>query len=338
MRTTLRQAKDSRIPYVLEMGPEDLRVVAYINEAQQRLLNRAKDGWWDTAQRMRFCVSTSGCITWPRGVADIRGLALCDGAMELRNGFAEFLNDGSGLADFNHCCGGGLYDRGYGPTYEDIIPKTYNGAAPLNDKFLRLRIDVAADAGKRVLVQGTDANNLPLRTVVGGATINGIYMTLVSPYVDSTIAIASITGIQKDVTLGAVRAFELNPDDGTERALAYWEPDETIPWYRKSYIKSIGASTCCSHRLVTAMVKLAYYPARNDTDWMVLGNIAALKDMVQSIRKKEANLEAESLYMERSAIRELNAELRAHGMEPSAVLSVYSGSAKTRFKNIGRII
>lgn len=337
MRATLRMLKDSRIPYVLEMGPEDQRVIAYANEAQLRLLNRSKDGWWDTAQRMRFCVGPSGCITWPRGIAEIKGLVTCSGSMPLRNGWYEFLNDGSGLADYNNCCGGGLYDRGYGPTYEDIIPKTYNGAAPLNDKFLRLYISVAADAGKRVLVQGTDADNAPLRTIVGGTTINGIYMTLAFPFVDSTVVIASITGIQKDVTLGPVRAYELNPDDGTERALAYWEPDETVPWYRKSYVKGL-TSSCCGGHLVTAMVKLAYYPAKNDTDWLVLGNLAALKDMVQSIRKKEANLEAESLYMERSAIRELNAELRAHGMEPSAVLSVYSGSAKRRFKEIGRII
>lgn len=333
-------AKQSRIPIILEMVQEDPRVVAYINEAQLRLLNKAKDGWWDTFARMRFCVGASGCITWPRKVANIRGVALCQYSTPMQNQWFEFLLDGAGMADYCNCnYGPTLLDRGYAPTFDDILPKNVNGT-PVNNKKVRLYLGSAEDAGKRVLIQGTDENNLPIRTKDGSNWVNGVYLTLADPYVDSSIIISSISGVQKDLTVMPVRAYELDPDTGDMRALAVWDWDEIAPSYRRSYLKNFctySTSCGCSSRTVTLMAKLAYYPARVDTDWLVLGNLAALKDMCSAIRKRECNLEAEALALERSAVRELNNELRAHGMEPAVNVSPF-GSATLGKAGIGRII
>ncbi len=64
------------------------------------------------------------------------------------------------------------------------------------------------------------------------------------------------------------------------------------------------------------MAKMDFIPARKDTDYLLIGNLAAIKDEVQSIRKLENNLFEEAMAWEANAIRELQNELetyRGHG-------------------------
>jgi hypothetical protein len=54
-----------------------------------------------------------------------------------------------------------------------------------------------------------------------------------------------------------------------------------------------------------------------DTDWILIGNLPALKDMVMSILKAEKDLPEEAELYEARAIRELSKELVDHEGESS---------------------
>jgi hypothetical protein len=321
MIATFRQVKDSRIPISLNLTPEDPRVADYVNEATLRLVNRAKDGWWDQCRRMRFCLTNSGCITWPRYVGEIRGMSVCEMSLTHASPWADFVDDGSGLADFNSCtCLPGIRDDGYAATFDDIIP---NSSGVFN-KSLKVYLEDPTDAGKVILFQGRDQNGKIIKTKEGSTYYDGFNVALVNQSVTSTQKLSAIDHVQKPLTNGRVLVYEIDNDTGVERAIAVYEPDETTPWYRRSYLR--GTGTSCNRRVVTVMAKLAYYPVRRDTDWLVVGNLAAVKDMCMSVRKKEGDLSQEADQYELSAIRELNQELRAHGMKSSVRVHVH-GSA-----------
>ncbi len=141
-----------------------------------------------------------------------------------------------------------------------------------------------------------------------------------------------MTGVQKPDTNGVVRLYEYNTDTATQRALAYYEPDETVPQYRRSLIAGIGSGGCtsgeCETKTVTVMAKLRFIPVVNDTDYLPIGNIPAIKDMVQSIRKMENNLFEEAKAYEASAINELDRELREHLGDGAKIQMTVTGSCQ----------
>jgi hypothetical protein len=130
----------------------------------------------------------------------------------------------------------------------------------------------------------------------------------------------NITGVIKPSTVGRVYLYEYEASTGSQKPLAIYENDETHPTYRRSRIPGLAdIGTCaCETNCVTGqttvnvLVKLRYLPAVNDNDWLIIGNLPALKDMVMSIDKAEKHLVGEAEYYERRALRELSDELKNH--------------------------
>lgn len=306
MRSTLGNAKQpsSGISRVLNLDPSDDRFLAYLNEAQQRLITRMKS--WGTVQHYQICV-TNGCLVWPRSVAAIEAISVCNSPITIRNGWFEFLETGPGLqGDGTGSCGGcgglQLYDRGTTCTFADIIGV---------NKKIKIYADVAEAAGAKILLQGYDENYNWIRTLVAGVWTDGEYVSISTTPVTSVNFFSSLTGVQKPITNGFVRGYEYDTTLLTQRAIAIYEPDETNPSYRRSLIAGLSnvSGGACETKTVNAIVKLDYVPARVDTDWLVIGNLPALKDMCQSLRKAENNLFEESAAWEARAVRELDKEL-----------------------------
>lgn len=321
MKTTLAQAKlaSSGIPRIAGYCTSDSRYSDLVNEAVQRLLT--KGIWWGTFQRYTCCTN-SGCLVWPRQFATIEQVAVCNQPVRIRNNWFEFMENGIGLRDGNcnsengncrsACDGMQLFDRGNVCAFADIIG---------TNKKIKVYADVAEDAGAKILLQGYDENNNWIRTEVDGEWVDGEYVTISTTPQTSTKFFRSLTGVQKPLTNGFVRLYEYDTDELTQRAIAIYEWDELIPWYRRSFINGLPTTCCgsdedCEDVKVTVQAKMEFFPARKDTDYLLIGNIPAIKLSIMALKKEEANLlgEAEGYWM--SAERELQKELehyRGHG-------------------------
>lgn len=314
MPSTLADAKASRIPNVLNLAPTSPAFLAFLNQAQERLLHAGK--YWGTYGEYRVCV-TEGCITWPRQFAAIEAVALCGQPIVARNQWFQYLNSGAGLREPSTCtssdstpwhpcsCGQGLFDRGTACTFADI--------RGINKK-IRVYADVAEAAGAKILLQGYDQNSQWIRSEVSGEWIDGEYVTLSTTPQLTTKFFSSLVSVQKPITNGPIRLYEYNTDTTTQRAIAYYEPDETRPSYRRSFISGLQVPCCgssdCETTTVNVMAKLAFIPARVDTDWLIIGNLNALQYMCQSLFKLEANVFDEAQAWEAKAIQEMDRELR----------------------------
>lgn len=323
MRTTVAQLKESRIPKVLGICADDPRVLEYCNEAMERLMARGK--WVGTYQKYRICTS-DGCLTWPRQILGIEAVSLCNIPMRIRNEWFEFLEFGTGLQTPSDC-GLQLFDRGMACAFNDIAG---------TNKKIKVYADVTEDEDAQILLQGYDENGIWIRTEVDGEWVDGEYVDLaVSPGTLSTKKFSVLTGVQKPVTNGIIRLYEYNVDDTTQRAIAIYEPDETVPVYRRSLITGLvnsgrccGASEDCDTKTVTVMAKLRFIPVAKDTDYLPIGNLAAIKDMVQSIRKMENNLFEDAKKYEASAINELERELKEYLGDGTRIQMTVSGASQ----------
>lgn len=307
MRSIFKQLKDETdILQILNLCDGDPRIaLRYVNPAQRALLNRGD--WWGTYQVINICV-TGNCLTWPREVAAIRELARCNEPFRIRNQWFEFLRDSYGQSEALPNCicrGNQLLDKSSGAAFDEI-------PSGLIWK-LRIFADKESDYGKRILVQGYDVNGDWIRTLDGGNYVDGIYVTLAAPFVDTQI-FTTYTGAIKDKTDGLVRIYRCKTDNTEQFAMAIYQPTETVPNYRRSLIPGFASQCCssggCGTGVLTAMVKLALVNVVSDNDYLVIGNLEALRLWCQAIKHREDNAVQLAQEAELQAILELNNELR----------------------------
>jgi len=289
MKVTLGTAK-TRIAKHLNLCATDARTTEYINEAQRRLIESGK--WKGTYGKFTIC-ATDGCIAWPRQIEAIESVAVCQNVGTVRNGWFEFVESGYGLLDNKDNVGYQLLDRGESPTHKDM-----SGAG----KQVRVYAFLDADAGKTVTIQGYDSNNNWVRTLKSGSGSTAVYqdglvVTLVNGYVDTVydglpLSFNSITSVSKDVTQGNVQLYELTDSTPTLVDIATYEPDETLPSYRRSLIPSLGGASGCADGTdtkvsVTVIAKLRFINAVNDTDVLMVSDLYAIKNMAIAIKLEE---------------------------------------------------
>ncbi len=259
--------------------------------------------FWGSHQRVQFCVN-SGCLTLPRQIANVESVAVCDRPITIRNQFFEWLETGVGLrSDCNssdgncrNACGdGSLLDRGNTATFADIIPDA---------KKIKVYADISEAADAKILLQGLDDNGQWIITETSpgsGVWQDGEKVSISTTPTTSTKFFSSLVSVQKPVTNGNVRLYEYDTELTTQRALAIYEPDETNPTYRKMFVSALEGTRCCGCTSddpnaiqVTVMAKLEFIPARRDEDWLLIGNLGALKLACMSLLKEENNLLAEA--------------------------------------------
>lgn len=287
MKVTLGTAKQ-RISKHLNLCATDSRTTEYINEATRRLIESGK--WKNTYGKFTIC-ATEGCIAWPRQIETIERVAVNEAVGVVRNQWFEFVETGYGLLDNKDNVGVQLLDRGESPTQNDM-----SGAG----KKIRVYSFLEADAGKTVTILGYDSNNNWVRTLKSGSGSSAVYqdgetvtLNFEPGYVETTKSFKSITGVQKDVTQGNVQLYELtDPAVPTLVDIATYEPDETLPSYRRSLIPSLaGAAGCESGSekkvAVTVIAKLRFIDAANDNDVLLINDLYAIKNMAIAIKLEE---------------------------------------------------
>lgn len=325
MRVTVNQVQQSRIPQSLGLCAGDLpQICSYVNEATQRLINAGGEtGWFGGWLKVLFQVSRCDpFITCPREFARVIQLAPCGRGVKIQNQFYEMMEAGIGLQEYRNCknwCGAMAgYERNSVPTMVELTPA---------NQLLQVMVTDPRDVGSRILIAGNDQNGNPIYSQDGENSVLGFYITLASPFATSGFIVSSIASIQKDATYGDLLLYQVDSTTGVQVLLSRFAPDEINPSYRRYYINKLPCGCFCHTAQspciqpvtpnttvpVSAMVKLEFIPVNRATDFLIIGNIPALKEECLSIRYGEMdapNVPGMAAQHHARAIKLLQDELR----------------------------
>lgn len=337
MRATFKDFRNSGLPGRLgECVNNTPQLLAYVNEAIQRLiLEDEGQAFWRLNARMAFTV-VNNYATAPRDVARITDIAVCAQPVRIQNQFYEFLQGGEGLQPPNACeaATGAIeaIDRGTTPIM---------GTLPATNQYLRAYLTDVRDVGKNIFVSGVDQNGLVIREQHVYNWDNGFNLTLEQPFTTSSFIVTAINGIQKDVTYGDVVLYAVDATTGVETLLSRYAADETRPDYRRYYLNHLPTQ-CCSALTpvqVIGMVKLEYVPVTKDSDFLLIGNLVALKEECQAIYYSDMETKGSQQLSDRhhkAAIRLLNNELKHYeGAHTPAINVAIYGTAHLSRHGIG---
>lgn len=338
----------SRLPSVIGACASDIPTLArYVNGAERRLVmgkEAGDEGWWGTWAEMAFNVTRDQpYLTTPRNVARLEVATVCEKPVTIQNQFYEYLDFGNGrLPKRFRTCRPHLievYSRNTVPTFVDLSNPPQQ---------IRIYSTDAGDENKRVLLQGADGNSQVIRTLDTFNPTQGIFVPLAPPtsFATAPIQFNSISGIQKDITLGNVEVWQIDPVTGAGVKLVTMEPSEQTASYRRYYFDALPTN-CCPSVLstnlvsVTAIVKLDLVPVAVDTDYTLLQNLEAIIEECQAIRYSEMDSPgAKQLSRERhnAAIGLLNGELIHYlGTDRPAINFRPFGSARLSKKYVGKL-
>lgn len=344
-RLRLYDCRTSRLPGLIGACVGDQQTVAqYVNTAQRRLLmckEACDDGWWGTWAEVAFNVSCSQpYITLPREIARIESMAMCDKPIAVQNQFYEYLQFGNGRLPKTRAACRCEIRQSY--TRNNAITFTEMTNAP---QYITAYITDDRDIGKRLLVQGNDSSENIIYSTDTDQQVTGTFLTLTTPSAQSTMTLSQLTGLQKDVTFGAVRIYQHDPTTGEEILLLTMEPSEETASYRRYYLQGVPRNCCGTNEegnvQITAIAKLDLIPVVADTDYCLIQNLEAIIEECASVRYAEMDSPtAKAMSQERHklAIGFLNGELNHYiGKDQVAVNFAPFGSAHLPRQKIGRL-
>jgi len=296
-RLTVLDLINSRCPAALGLClPGDrTRFLQWLNEAEGRML--AYGRWWGSIVEAQFCVE-QGCLVWPRQVGSIEQVAICGQPIEIENSWYSYTTNLAHIENCSGCCGGSggsgsasnMRGNAWACGHMNMRMRAKEAASFAwtrgSNKVLRFYPTHSDDVGKQIVVQGYDSNNIWVRTNPGGTgVIDGELITLALPFTDTTTLWypGSPSAIQKDVTSYRVLMYEYDTVTNIARQLGDYQPSETNPSYRVSYIPHFDRINCgrscttgdTNRRTVTALVKLAHVELEADRDWVIFQGDAA---------------------------------------------------------------
>lgn len=305
MRLTFGQAKAELAHAIGGLNSTDPLVLSYYNQGAEELLHEGH--WKDTHSRYIVCVSDS-CLTWPRELETIEAASMCGCNLTIRNDWYEFLENGPGTMCADSGIAGQLINRGNAVAFDDV---TATGCK------LAVYSDGSESAGATVLVRYYNSYAQKVYTTWNGATIEGerIAIPTAGHYSYSTYEIMKhgLYEVIKPVTNYPIRLYQYTVAGGALKPLAYYEPDETLPDYRRSIVPYIGGgSGDCTSAKLTVAGKRRFIPAINDDSVLMIGHLRALKLACKAVKKEEDNLPDEAARYWQLAAQALDRQLRHH--------------------------
>lgn len=356
-RLRLYDLINSRLPPLIGKCVGDIaQISAYVNSAQLRLMlcrEAGEEGWYGSWAEMAFQISRAQpYIICPREVARLENINICDKPVTIQNQFYEYLRFGNGRMSPRR---GRHHDLRHAETEAFTRNDVITWAPIVNPpQIIRVYATNAADvqSGARVFVGGIDMANNIVYSQDGQNLVQGIYVTLTSPFVDLPLQLKSITGIQKDPTMGPVQIFQVDPITGAQSLMLTMQPGELVAGYRQYYLHNLPCTcrlnSCLIHQTgiqplrMTAIAKLQHIPVAVDTDYLVIQNLEAMIEECCSVFKSEIDQAgAKEMAQEKhvQAVRLLNGELAHYlGIDAPAVNVAPFGSARLEKQQIGTMI
>ncbi len=261
-RLTLAQVRATLYSMVNSNDPTDPLFLQYLNEVQERYINSGK--WKGNVITLRYA-SSEGVITMPFNYAAALALTYDRYPAPIFTEFHQYVEEGPGKADESLHWPGILIDLGDGyVTQADIAMAS------------TIRVySSAADNGKIVRIYGK-LNGVILYDSSGN---EGEQVTLAAPFVATTNQFTELTGVTKDLT--KERVYLKGWANPTETLLATYQPNETRPCYRRY-------QTGVCEKEIRLICQRRFIPTVAETDWVIPGNISALRAGIQSRLYEEA--------------------------------------------------
>jgi hypothetical protein len=278
-RATFARVKTSRIPEFLNIGPTDSRLLEFVNEACERLLPRGK--YWNTYARYAVAAS-SQLFSPPPYIDTVERANVATSPIPVHDLLYQFLDNGWGSRDDTLPNGSGvneLLHRGNYPTMIDI---------PSPGSTITAKCDVAADVGQPVLLLGYDSATPPnwVRTQVGGVWQDGEIVLFSQGLGTSSVTVFSkLTNVQIG-TLGTPlsgQSWLYAGSVATGTLLSNYQWFEQTPLYPRYLIPFVNSTITT----VEIIGKLAFIPVVKDTDYLPIGNLAAVKLACRAIKAEE---------------------------------------------------
>lgn len=313
-------------------------VVRRINQAQERLLNRATDpvGSW---QRFEICSSASRmCVVLPRQVRHVKAFWVCGVPGMVLSEWYEALgywNGGVGMVE-EGCGGDRLIDQGTVCSFDNVV------STDSDPRRIQVVATNPADAGKQITLRYVDAFGNRVYTEIDGVVQEGERLTLstTGTLTASNVATNGLYHVVKAITNYPVRLYSYSTTLGVQVAqIALYEPSETVPIYRLVKVPGLGdgcgrnphpadevpsqlptePDEYCHRRPVTFAVRLQHVPCLVDNDPLVIGNLYALLLMIRGQELRRRNEIAQAQAVEMQAAAEIDGEIAAYlgdGMAP----------------------
>lgn len=280
---------------------DDARTMDYVNRAQERLLYEGK--FKGTTQTYRFCVPSDNCIVWPREIEAIEAISVCAAPVIIRSEWYEFIEGGIGaISPCNNLCST-MIDRGEVPAFDEVI-----GA----NKQLSVFCDRIESTGKYINLQFYNEFGQWVTSTFNGAIIDGENIAIPSVagtynYTTNVCKPGGLIRVKKDLTKGIVRLYEYDTTNGNKRPLAFYQPDEEVPMYRRSLLPTLNSG--CDQTQVTVVAKLRFIPARTDESFLMISHREALRLACKAVYLEECDKWDDAVINWRAAERCLQKQL-----------------------------
>lgn len=269
---------------------DDSELFARLNEAVDEL--SAEGNWNPAIGTMDIC--TYGCdITLPDDVEVPLAINVGGRPADFRNKWFEFHLNGPGSQCCQSSCNYSWTDKGEFPTFRDPVKSSLIAAYPA----------MAEDLGASIRVYGYDSmNKWIMEEDCNGVLQDGFDVPILYGPGSGTpgaMRVKRITRIAKPVTNGFVRLVALDPGVASgSTLLGLFRPSTTNPSFRRISVSGAGCQTLCDCTSTRTWVRMKY-SRRNIkitslTDPIFLSSVTAIKQMVQAIKKYEADLGDES--------------------------------------------
>lgn len=277
-------------------------ILDYINRATERLLFEGK--WKGTVQTFRLCVDSNKCIVWPREIETIEAIAVCRTPYPIRTEWYEFNENGPGIVNEDACLSGTLIDRGEVPAFDEVVG---------TGKKIAVYCDRTENAGKFIWLNYYTKDGQWATSQVNGEIVDGEQISIPTTagtyvYTASEVRAGGLIRVRKDITFGVVRLYEFNTVTAAIKPLAYYQPDEEVPVYRRSLIPDLD-DDACDQKQVTVRAKLRFIPARTAESFVMIGHREAIRLACKAIKMEEDDRIEEAAHNWAIALRLLNKQL-----------------------------
>lgn len=272
------------------MPVTDPRVMQMVNLATEELLTEADFPW--TVDRVVFKVY-DGRIVLPADYDRIYGLNVDGIPQQINSPWFEVSVGAMGAGeDWYAWNSGGWGSIGYansGFTLDRDMVFQFRDIPRNQEYYLTVQTQYPEDAGAEILIKGYDFERNPVNALSDGTAEGGEILPLSLTPQRTSSTFSQISGYVKPATKGEVwiNAVGIN---GDIYHVATLSPKDESPFWR-SY-KVVGASfggcgctdSCgCQINCVMARCRRRYMPVSSDNDFVMCGNIPALKKMVQAV-------------------------------------------------------
>lgn len=268
---------------------DDTRAIDYANEAMERLL--CGGNWKGTTQTFRLCVNASSCLVFPREIETPLAVAFCNFGALIRSEWFEFSENGFGVISPESNCLRALVDRGEVPAFDDVLDPDAAG-----DRRFAVYADKTESANKYIWLEFYDPNGQWVRSEIpasSGTWYDGERITIPTTagtyaYSTNRVKAGGLVRVKKDTTNGVIRLYEHNVTTTALRPLGYYQPDETVPMYRRSLVPNHSSGSCEQQSMVVA-AKLRFIPITGDQSWVLISHRGAMRLACKAVLHEECD-------------------------------------------------